>query len=250
MMVRVRGAASAGLARPQAMALAPPAPSMMPMRVLRAAVLVLSAALTAPGEDLRFDDPDQTFHPAAGASEVVAHYRFTNCGSATLTISTVRSTCGCTTTTLEKTAYQPGESGEIIAEFSIGDRGGMQDKQIEVYHGQAPPQVLHVRADLPPGPTIEPNFVSWLRFEDRVVRTVAISFPPGTPGAALLTTATASNPLVSAELVAGGPGQWTLRVTPGATSAAGNAMIVLHTAGERSYYVFASVVDDLHPPQR
>jgi hypothetical protein len=223
---------------------------MTGMRVLRAALLVLAVALKAPGEDLRFDDPDQLFHPAAGDSEVVAHYRFTNRGTSALTISTVRSTCGCTTTSLEKTTYQPGESGEIIATFSIGDRGGMQDKLIQVYHDQAPPQVLHVRVDLPAGPTIEPNFVSWLRFEDPLVRTVAISFPPGSAPAAMPTSATSSNPLVSCALVAGQPGQWSLRVTPSSTSVAGNAMIVLRTGSERTYYVFASVVDDLKPPQR
>jgi hypothetical protein len=220
------------------------------MRLPRAALMVLSAALAAPGEDLHFDDPDQLFHPAAGASDVVAHFRFTNRGTAALTISTVRTTCGCTTTTLDKTAYLPGESGEIIADFSIGDRGGMQDKLIEVYHDQAPPQVLHLRADLPAGPTIEPNFVSWLRFEDRVARTVAISFPPGSAEVAMVASATPSNPLVAAELVAGEPGHWTLRVTPSSTSEAGNAMIVLRTRSERIYYVFASVVDDLHPAPR
>lgn len=219
------------------------------MRALLALLLVLLVGAPAPGEDLHFDDPDQTVHPAAAASEVVAHYRFTNRGSRALTISTVRATCGCTTTTLERTTYQPGEGGEIVADFTIGDRGGMQDKLIEVYHDQAPPQILHLRADLPPGPTIEPNFVSWLKFEDRAVRTVMISFPPGTPAATLITTATASNPLVSAELVAGAPGSWTLRVTPGSTSTPGNAMIVLRTAGERTYYVFASVVDDPRAPK-
>jgi len=220
------------------------------MRSLLAPLLVLSTALAAPGEELQFDQPDQLFHPAASASEVVAHYRFTNRGSAALTISTVRSTCGCTTTALEKTTYQPGESGEIIADFSVGDRGGMQDQLIEVAHGPAPPQVLHLRADLPPGPTIEPNFVSWQRFEEPVVRTVAISLPPGSAPAALITSATASNPLVSCALVAGGPGQWTLRVTPSSTSVTGNAMIVLHTGSERTYYVFASVADERKAPPR
>jgi hypothetical protein len=248
MMVRAGGAASTGLARAPAMAPAPRAPSLAGMRVPLAPLLLLSAALHAPGEDLVFDDPDQLFHPGASDSEVVAHYRFTNRGRAALTISPVRPTCGCTTTTLEKTTYQPGESGEIIADFSISDRGGMQDKLIEVYHDQAPPQVLHLRADLPEGPTITPNFVSWLRFEDRLVRLVSISFPPGTATAAMVTAAIPSNPLVSAELVAGKPGQWTLRVTPSSTSVAGNAMIVLHTPSERTYYIFASVVDDLKPP--
>jgi hypothetical protein len=223
---------------------------MAGMRVLLAALPLLLAARSAPGEDLRFDEPDQLFHPAAGDSEVVAHFRFTNRGTAALTITTVRPTCGCTTTTLEKTTYQPGESGEIIAALTIGDLGGMQDKLIQVYHDQAPPQVLHVRADLPPGPTIEPNVVSWLRFEDPLVRTVAIGFPPGSGAAAMPVSATASNPLVRAELVAGEPGHWTLRVTPSSTSVAGNAMIVLRTAGERAYYVFASVVDDLKAPAR
>ena len=197
------------------------------------------------GEDLHFDDPDQRFQPQGDTSDVMAVYRFTNRGKRPLTISTIRPTCGCTTTTLEKTTYLPGENGEIMVDFTVGDHTGPQDKIVEVYHDNLPPQMLHLRVDLPLPPLIEPNFVSWRRNQDPVAKAVSITLPPGCPYSII--SAVPSSPLVKAELTPTVPGQWTLRLTPTGTGALGNAMVELHTTSARTFYVFASVADDARP---
>lgn len=65
--------------------------------------------------------------------EKVSHeFAFTNAGSETLTITDVRSTCGCTVPELTKKNYEPGESGIITVIFDPKNRGGNQHKTINV----------------------------------------------------------------------------------------------------------------------
>ena len=59
-------------------------------------------------------------------------YPFKNIGSRPITIKQLRTSCGCTTATLAKMSYQPGEHGVVVALFEIGNRVGFNDKNIEV----------------------------------------------------------------------------------------------------------------------
>lgn len=61
-----------------------------------------------------------------------AAFNFTNSGNETVTITNIRSTCGCTTASLDKNTYAPGESGSIKATFTYGARKGGQSKLITV----------------------------------------------------------------------------------------------------------------------
>lgn len=40
--------------------------------------------------------------------------------------------CGCVVAGLEKKRYEPGERGEILARFTMGDRRGQREKSIRV----------------------------------------------------------------------------------------------------------------------
>ncbi len=59
-------------------------------------------------------------------------FAFTNNSDQTVTIKSVRSSCGCTVPELEKREFQPAESGEIKALFTFGTRTGAQRKSISV----------------------------------------------------------------------------------------------------------------------
>ena len=73
-------------------------------------------------------------------------FAFTNTGEHPGTITSIRTSCGCTTATLDKKTYAPGpgnighpgtpdapgESGEITVIFAFGDRVGKQHKRITV----------------------------------------------------------------------------------------------------------------------
>jgi len=73
-------------------------------------------------------------------SEKVAtgNFHFVNSGSETVTITSVQASCGCTTATLEKHRYAPGEAGEIKTVFTLGDRVGEQEKSISVVTDESP----------------------------------------------------------------------------------------------------------------
>jgi len=65
-------------------------------------------------------------------TEFKAAFDFTNTGDTPVTITNIRSTCGCTTASLDKNTYAPGESGTITATFTYGARKGGQSKLITV----------------------------------------------------------------------------------------------------------------------
>src|ERR1700680_1282953 len=98
------------------------------------ALLLLSvgSSLIPAFAELRFEQPEQTFNVKSNQKSVVAHYKFTNTGSAAAKIDGVKTSCGCTAAALTKTDYAPGESGEIAATFNFGGRIGAQEKAILV----------------------------------------------------------------------------------------------------------------------
>lgn len=80
------------------------------------AALVLALAITA--------DPLHTPEPVIDAGEVrvgpalVRKFTFTNAGAEPLTITDVRSSCGCLVPALAKRVYEPGERGELTVEVN------------------------------------------------------------------------------------------------------------------------------------
>jgi hypothetical protein len=79
-----------------------------------------------------------------------AAFRFKNTGDAPVLIIKLGSSCGCTVPQLKKNRYLPGESGEITAIFTFGDRVGKQEKQIMVTTSESEaPLVLTMETDIP-----------------------------------------------------------------------------------------------------
>ncbi len=78
--------------------------------------------------------PDNRIQLKSTVSEdvIVAKYPFTNTSKETVTVVKMESSCGCTVPELEKKVYAPGESGVVVARFSVGDRQGEQRKTITV----------------------------------------------------------------------------------------------------------------------
>lgn len=78
-------------------------------------------------------------------------FGFVNTGDAPLIIEKVHPGCGCTTTTLEKMTYAPGEAGTIDAAFKPNATGSLA-KTITVLSNDAesPTTTLHLRANVTP----------------------------------------------------------------------------------------------------
>ena len=108
--------------------------------------------------------------------KVAFAFPFRNAGESAITITEVKSSCGCTTARLDKKIYAPGESGEITGRFTIGSRQGAQRKTIRLTTDSvAQPQVLlTVEVDIPKLLTIRPGMVLWRKGGDPEIKTIRL----------------------------------------------------------------------------
>jgi hypothetical protein len=73
--------------------------------------------------------------------ERVEHsFTFTNTGSSSLLIASVKSSCGCTVADYPKDPVAPGEKGEILATYNSTDKKGPQINEITIYSNAYPSQ--------------------------------------------------------------------------------------------------------------
>ena len=93
--------------------------------------MILAAIASVRGE-LIWESSVQEFERTPEDGAVEARYSFKNVGSTPVTIVRIDSSCGCTVAQTDKKTYLPGESGEITARFSFGNRKGVQRKVIDV----------------------------------------------------------------------------------------------------------------------
>ena len=143
--------------------------------------LVACLTLGIAHAQLNWPERTITLQSEAGVEEVVAVFPFTNNGDAPITISDVKTDCGCTTAILTKTTYAPGETGEIRTVFAIGNRIGREVKAIHVSTSDAPDQPVELRLEvtIPPLLTLSPRMVSWARNGEDVPQTISLSLAPG-----------------------------------------------------------------------
>ena len=107
------------------------------------------------------------YQATLGESVVVGVFPFRVEGEA-VTIESIRTSCGCTTTKLEKMSYVPGETGEIVAHFELGSRVGPQQKFITLKTNDPdqPSQNLELKVYIPYVLKVNPRFVYWNKGSD------------------------------------------------------------------------------------
>ena len=126
-------------------------------------LLLCSAVAAVPVHaQLKWDTEKVELSPLATDAYADAKFGFVNAGQETMTIETVQSSCGCTVPTLEKKTYAPGERGELLARFLIGDRRGVQEKTIRVQiKGERDPTLLALVVKIPEVVRITPPILIW-----------------------------------------------------------------------------------------
>ncbi|MET3874302.1 DUF1573 domain-containing protein [Puniceicoccus vermicola] len=126
--------------------------------------------------DLSFEE--RVWKETAGVSQekVEFAFPFENSGETEVTITEIKSSCGCTTAKLDKKTYAPGESGEITGTFNIGSRQGLQRKTVRLTTDSvAQPQILlTLEVDIPKLVSIEPGMLLWRKGEVPDVKTLKI----------------------------------------------------------------------------
>jgi hypothetical protein len=140
------------------------------------AIPTLVCAHTALAQ-LSWESRQLDFRPDVNTPKVDAEFQFMNLGQTPVTIREVKTSCGCTTAALDKKLYQPGEKGSIKAIFTIGDRVGLQQKQVMVQTDSAeePLVQLTIRAFIPELLKWEPKTVHWELNEQTMSKAVPIS---------------------------------------------------------------------------
>lgn len=150
-----------------------------------------------------------------------AAFTFTNTGDQPVTITSVRTSCGCTTTTLDKKIYVPGETGEVIAVFAFGDRTGRQHKRITVRTSEpsddGKPIVedipLYLRVTIPQPIKVRPRMIYWKPDEPHGPKRVGITIKHDGP--VTITNAQVEGDAVTTELKTIVEGkQYELIITP------------------------------------
>lgn len=165
------------------------------------AVVALLFLLTVPGwAQLRWDNPVQQFQRTPQDQGIEVDYAFRNAGTTAVTITSLRTSCGCTTPRLEKKTYAPGESGKVTASFVFGDRKGPQRKTIEVRTDEKgrEPVVLELGVLIHDPLTIEPALVFWKRGDAGEAKTVQLTAEAGQP--VRIKSVISSNPRLPAKL--------------------------------------------------
>src|ERR1700745_3578644 len=189
-------------------------------------VLLLIFGLVTPiYAQLKWEQPKQTLFPQPSEKMVTAKYRFTNTSSSPVTIVDVRPSCGCTTATLTKKTFAPGESGEIDAKMNFAGHTGHQEKWIYVTTNVAgkEPMLLTLALDIPPEITIEPEFVMWRIGDPVSPKTIRVVVPDGFP--TKIVAVRTDNPAIQVQLQAQAGNRWEVKVTPTRTNSLAKAVV-------------------------
>lgn len=88
-------------------------------------------------------------------------FKFRNVGGGPLTITSVKPSCGCTVPELDKTVFEPDETGTIKVEFDPKNKQGNLSRTIQVFTDSVstPATTITVRSHVKPIVIIDPHSV-------------------------------------------------------------------------------------------
>jgi len=84
------------------------------------------------GPAIEFPSTVHNFGGIPSDSWNMCEFRFKNAGDKSLRIRKIRTTCGCTVASLEKSVYGPGEQGVIRVKYHCGLKAGLRSKHLYV----------------------------------------------------------------------------------------------------------------------
>ena len=182
-----------------------------------AAFTLLSYAASAHATAIAFKQ--RTVEVKADPSQGVLEtkFSFTNKGKTAVNIIKVESSCGCTTTELTQRHYEPGQSGEIVTRYTLGNHIGIQRKTFAVHcSDQEDPEILTLVADIPEMIRITPAFVTWSKNEAATPKKFVLETTEGVKIDDI--DMKSSNPAMEARMDTAAKGhRYEITVTPAAT---------------------------------
>lgn len=161
----------------------PSQPCTSPTSLLRVSV-IFAIGLIAPAiafaTSLEWASESKHFEADFDTETITAAYPFTNTGESAVTIIESSASCGCTIPTLDKKVYEPGESGELKALFTIGSRQGKQRKTITVVtentQGSKDTYELKLEVDIPVPVVFKPRVRFWKINAEATTQNIEVTF--------------------------------------------------------------------------
>jgi len=216
--------------------------------------IIISLFLLSPAPifaALQWDSTVVNEKAAATDTKTVAVFHFVNSGKSDVNIKSLQSTCGCTTAELEKRLYKPGESGDIRAVFTYGERTGKQHKVIKIEteeDGVTNTGMLEIFVDIPEAIRVTPRIQFWKTGADLDSLPVTIEIAEnftGKPVSIRMFTPNSNFSLTPLEQTA--PGNYRFEVRPLSTkesqTEAGEILIEVPGADSRKIMFYLSVRD-------
>ena len=209
--------------------------------------IFLSVAARA---ELKWEQSTVDLHPSVSDKTAVAHFKYQNTGTTPVHFKSVKASCGCTTTQTQKEVVSPGEKGEIVATFTIGDRTGQQIKTVTVQTDDPNPaqatSILTLKATIPQSLDIKPAFVYWQSGEELKPKKISIKATKDFP-AKNITVKSNSQNFESKVEPGSASGEWTIEVTPKDTSHPFGTALLVQTdypkEAPKSFYVNLQVTN-------
>jgi hypothetical protein len=201
---------------------------MRARHLFSAVLLLLSCASSRAG--LEWSKPVQEFQTTPDQSSVEARFAFRNTGQTPVTIKSMKTSCGCTTASLEKKQYLPGEQGEVVAVYKFPFQKGSLRKIVTVATDEAgaAPQVLDIRVMVQEPFEIKPALVVWRAGGPVEGKGVQLLAKGGHP--VRVKSVSSSNPRLSARLETVKAGEeYSVLVTPTDTASKEAAVISVVT---------------------
>lgn len=181
-----------------------------------------------------------------GAGDLITEFAFKNEGSAPVTITELKASCGCTEPTVESRLIPVGGKGTVKVAYAPGNRVGPQNVQIVVTTDEqgVPRQFLQLKVNIQPAVSLTPRLVQWVKADGPVGRTIEIK-RLSKEAVRILDAKPVGADNVVVELKPGAePSTWLLGLTPKSMEAPSTTKVEISAVvGERTmtYTVFAVV---------
>ena len=177
-----------------------------------ATTVTVRAALTWEKREVDLGVQDASKEPGT----LEARFPFTNPGPGAVEIRSLQPGCSCTVAELPKRRFEPGERGEVLLRFEVGERVGRQEKLLTVETSDDDPNtgpvVLRLRTEIPEAVRLRPAFVYWAQGGTPEAKRLGVEAPGGNLDEVRVESST---PDVAVEARAVEPGRrWELTVRP------------------------------------
>lgn len=155
----------------------------MPPDALRACVLALIAVVAAaiPARGLEWSTTQVAASTQPLQSSIEVSFQFRNASSKPVKFLGIETNCDCLAARTSHSVVEPGQTGTIVATFTVGDRLGAYERAITVRTDDSPaPQRLVTRIEVPEPATVAPLNLVWSVGAEPVAKRVDLRPAEGT----------------------------------------------------------------------